>query len=122
MTEAPNAEHLYDLLVSTLVDVTGLSEEQLGAKLVGMGCDGASVMQGHSNGLVALVRGRLAARISGWHCAAHRLNLCMGAMDQEPVMKRISDAVDHVNNFFSPRWGTGGTASGRGMCSWAFTV
>ena len=43
------AEKIFDLLKSTLIECGGLDNMEIAKKLVCVGADGASVMQGHSD-------------------------------------------------------------------------
>lgn len=56
LTEAPNAKYLTKTLIDTIVAITGLSLEEVRAKLVNISCDGASVLQGKKSGVVTQVR------------------------------------------------------------------
>lgn len=52
---APNADFLVATLIAVLASAGGVSAEQLLRKLVNISCDGASVLQGIHNGLLAQV-------------------------------------------------------------------
>lgn len=70
---SPNASGLHKAIMATLGDV-GLSEEDLKRKLVGFGCDGASVMVGKRGGVSAFLT-QLQPSCITVHCFAHRLEL-----------------------------------------------
>lgn len=70
---SPNASGLHKAIMATLGDV-GLSEEDLKRKLVGFGCDRASVMVGKRGGVSAFLT-QLQPSCISVHCFAHRLEL-----------------------------------------------
>ncbi|XP_060767543.1 E3 SUMO-protein ligase KIAA1586-like [Neoarius graeffei] len=65
-----------------------LSEDFLAKTLVGLTCDGASVMLGCKSGVAARLQSRF-PNILVWHCSAHRLELAVG-----DVVKEMT-AVNH---------------------------
>ena len=70
---SPNAAGLFQAIMEALGDV-GLNEQGLEKKLVGFGCDGASVMVGKKGGVSAYLT-RLQPSCITVHCFAHRLEL-----------------------------------------------
>lgn len=58
-------------------------------KLVCVGADGASVMQGHKNGLVTRLKEFLAPYVVGIHCMAHKMNLAFGIVSNSPQIYRV---------------------------------
>ena len=71
--KSPNAVGIYDAILRGLEGVN-ISQEVLKDKLVGLGCDGASVMTGRIGGVAALFR-KLQPSLTVIHCLAHRLEL-----------------------------------------------
>ena len=58
-------------------------------KLVGFGSDGASVMVGKNNGVLALLR-QLQPAVQGVHCVAHRMELAyQDAMRNQPLYSKV---------------------------------
>ena len=51
MKESVSAEKLYNIVMNTLCDISGLDGVNIAKMLVCFGADGASVMQGNRNGL-----------------------------------------------------------------------
>ena len=49
--ESASAENLYNIVMNTLCDNSGLQEVNMARNLVCFGADGASVMQGNGHGL-----------------------------------------------------------------------
>ena len=70
---SPNASGLHKAIMAALGDV-GLGEEDLKKKVVGFGCDGASVMVGKKRGVSAFLT-QLQPSCITVHCFAHRLEL-----------------------------------------------
>ena len=68
---SPNASGLHKAIMPALGDV-GLGEEDWKKKLVGFGCDGASVMVGKKGGVSAFLT-QLQPSCITVHCFAHRL-------------------------------------------------
>ena len=60
--------------ISTAMTRLGVTDAEWQEKLVGFGSDGASVMVGKNNGVIALLR-QLQPAVQGVHCAAHRMEL-----------------------------------------------
>ena len=65
------AEKLYELLKTTLIEFGGLDSMEIAKKLVCVGADGASVMQGHKGGLCKMIKNDLAPYAIPIHCMAH---------------------------------------------------
>ena len=70
---SPDVTSLFQAITEALEDV-GLNKEELEKKLVGFGCDGASVMGGKKGGVSAYLT-RLQPNCITVHCFAHRLEL-----------------------------------------------
>ena len=70
---SPDVTSLFQAIMEALEDV-GLNKEELEKKLVGFGCDGASVVGGKKGGVSAYLT-RLQPNCITVHCFAHRLEL-----------------------------------------------
>jgi len=69
-------------------------------KLRGIGTDGASIMMGCHNGVVAHLKAVTPSAI-GVYCAAHRLNLAsVHASDSIPYTKRFNNDVRQLYDYF----------------------
>ena len=75
------AKNLYELLKTTLIDSGGLDSMEIAKKLVCVGADGASVMQGHKGGLCKKIKNDLAPYTILIHYMAHRMNLAFGIVN-----------------------------------------
>jgi hypothetical protein len=71
------SNNLTKLITSFLKENGGLSKEDIQAKLLYFGVDGASVFQGNRNGVTAQLVREFALYLFGIHCCGHRLNLAV---------------------------------------------
>ena len=62
-------------------------------KLVAMGTDGAAVMTGRNNGVVARVRRQWAPALLGVHCCAHRLELSIADVVKKHPQYAITEKL-----------------------------
>jgi len=69
-----NVENLYNIIVKSLRDTIGMNDEEITCTLIYVGTNGASVMEGHRNGLCIKLQ-TIAPFMIPIHCMAHRLNL-----------------------------------------------
>lgn len=70
-------------------------------KIRGIGTDGASVMMGCRNGVVAQLK-RITPSAIGVHCAAHRLNLSSSqAGDSVPYVKKFNIVICQLFDFYA---------------------
>ncbi|XP_013379578.1 zinc finger protein 862 [Lingula anatina] len=71
--KSPDAIWIYNAILKGLEGM-GITQDTLGEKLAGLGCDGASVMTGRVGGVAAFFRD-LQPSATVIHCLAHRLEL-----------------------------------------------
>ena len=97
ITGNPNAEHLHELLLKTIMDITGLTRAELARKAVCIATDGAAVMSGDRKGVQKLFQqdAPWAVRV---HCAAHRLNLVVQSVDGSLVFSVTVEVADQVQS------------------------
>lgn len=69
-----------------------LTEEFLSKTLIGLTCDGASVMLGRKSGVASRLKD-IFPNITVWHCSAHRLELAVG-----DVVKEMG-TINHFKTF-----------------------
>lgn len=125
VTSAPNAENLTQLVSTALKDVGGLSNAQIGSKLVSIAADGASVMAGEQNGVLQVcpavkfanaqhvnphVLQRIKATYAPWalpmHCMAHRVNLAAsGNLAKNGLIVKLQHVCEKVFAYFAHRYG-----------------
>lgn len=68
-------KNLCKLIVSYLKEITGMDNYNIATKLIYVGANGASVMQGHKNGLCIKLQINYASYMISIHCMVHRINL-----------------------------------------------
>ena len=103
VTEAPSAENLLQLLQSSILGIID-GPGELASKLMGMGSDGASVLTGAYNCLMAKLRQYHAPFINAQHDAGHRTNLAAGVLDNHPLFVKLRGIVSSASTFFSRRY------------------
>ena len=82
------AENLYELLKTTLIESGGFDSMDI-SKIVCVGADGASVMQGHKGGLCKKIKNNLAPYTIPIHCMAHGMNLAFGIVSDFGFVNRL---------------------------------
>jgi hypothetical protein len=72
---SPTAANLIELVKKLTQQTAGLEAKHL-ARIVSVGTDGASVMTGEHSGMQQRIQQEMAPHSLGFHCAAHRTQLC----------------------------------------------
>ena len=107
VNEAPTAAALLDLLLDSLLGmIEGSDAEQrtsLASKLMGLGSDGASVLTGEFNGLIAKLQQRHAPFVMAQHDAGHRTNLAAAVLDDHALFVKLRSIVSSASTFFQHR-------------------
>ena len=80
-------------------------ELELASKQVRLGSDGASVLTGEFNGLIAQLRQRHAPFVVPQHDAGHKTNLASAVLDDHALFVKLRSIVSGASTFFSCRWG-----------------
>jgi len=101
MKEACNSENLYNLVVNSLKEIANLIDVEITKKLICVGADGASVMQGNRNGLCIHLQTSVAPYMIPIHCMAHRLNLAYKIVSTHICMAKVEELIDEVYAYFS---------------------
>ena len=65
-------------------------------KLVCVGADGASVMQGHRGGLCTKIQSSCAPYVTPIHCMAHRMNLAFGVVSKHAPVQKIEVLIKEI--------------------------
>lgn len=97
---APNAANLTSLLLETVGNFGDLSNEQLARKVVMMAADGASVLQGHLNGVIVRVQEEVGPFLLGMHCHAHRADLAGATISECLLMQHLISLINAAYNLF----------------------
>ena len=69
-----NATGIYETIAKAVL-IDSLEPQSLYPKIVGFGCDGATVNSGKKNGVIVIMHQEMNDRIIMSHCMAHRLEL-----------------------------------------------
>ncbi|KAH9296664.1 hypothetical protein KI387_044244 [Taxus chinensis] len=101
MVENCNAENLYKIVVSHLKDVAGMTDYEIATKLVCVGADGASVMQGHRTGLCVRLQTTVAPYMLPIHCMAHRMNLAYKMVSNHENVAKLEDLIRELHAYMS---------------------
>ena len=96
---ACDAASLYEVVHSVLCEVLGCTSEQLAAKMVGAGTDGASAMSGPLSGMVVRLQERF-PHLLGTHCSGHRVALVAAKLMDVPEFARLERLLKAVNKWF----------------------
>ncbi|KAK5881940.1 hypothetical protein CesoFtcFv8_020577 [Champsocephalus esox] len=95
--------HSQGILDATLVGLrnVGLTEQDLKSRMVGFGCDGASVMMGIHNGVAAKLKQMCPSIVPIW-CVAHRLELsALDSITSVPLLAELQETLNGVYKHYS---------------------
>lgn len=81
-------DNLFQLVKRCLIEYGGMDDMTTAKKMACVGVDGASIMQGHRNGLCTKIETYFAPYITAIHCMAHRINLAFGIVSKYARVKR----------------------------------
>ncbi|XP_049450379.1 E3 SUMO-protein ligase KIAA1586-like [Epinephelus fuscoguttatus] len=81
--------------------VVGVQEEDLKLRLVGFGCDGASVMLGLNNGVAARLKHLCPSLVAIW-CVAHRLELtALDCLKVLPQLRELNELLRVIHKHYT---------------------
>ena len=69
-------------------------------KLVCVGADGASITQGHKNGLVIKIKKFVVPYTVSIHCMAHKINLAFGMVSNYPQIYKVELLIKEIYRHF----------------------
>jgi hypothetical protein len=101
MMENSTAENIYELVNNSLKESGGMDPLMIAKKLVCVGADGASVMQGQRNGLCVRLQLSASPYMLSIHCMAHRMNLAFKIVSKFPSVSKVEDLVREAYAYFS---------------------
>lgn len=73
---------------------------EIAKKLVCVGADGASVMQGHKGGLCKKIKDDLAPYVIPIHYMAHRMNLAFGIVSNFGCVSNVESLIKEIYQYF----------------------
>jgi hypothetical protein len=101
MMENSTTENIYELVNNSLKESGGMDPLMIAKKLVCVGADGASVMQGQRNGLCVRLQLSASPYMLSIHCMAHRMNLAFKIVSKFPLVSKVEDLVREAYAYFS---------------------
>lgn len=101
MKEVCNSENLFNLVVNSFKENINLNDVEIMRKLICVGADGASVMQGNRNGLYIHLQTSVASYMIPIHYMAHRLNLAYKIVSTHTCVAKVEELIDEVYAYFS---------------------
>ena len=101
MSKISTSENIYELVIDILKEIGGMDHSMLVKKLVSVGADGASIMQGQRNGICAKLQLSASPYMLSIHCMAHRMNLALKIVSKFHWFKRLNTLyVRFMHTFF----------------------
>jgi hypothetical protein len=100
MSDSSTTENIYGLVISSLKEISGMDNLMIAKKLVCVGADGASVMQGQRNGLCVKLQLSASPYMLSIHCMAHRMNLAFKIVSKFPLVSKVEALVREVHAYF----------------------
>lgn len=100
MGEEMKALNQATLVLNVIKDYIGGCEKSLSCKVISVGADGCSTMQGLRNGVLKHLRDAFPFMLPT-SCAAHKANLACEVIDKVPTFKYLCNLVKDVRNYFS---------------------
>jgi len=98
--EHAHSQGILDAILVGLRNV-GLTEQDLKSRMVGFGCDGASVMMGVHNGVAAKLKQMCPSIVPIW-CVAHRLELsALDSIKSVPLLAELKETLNGVYKHYS---------------------
>jgi hypothetical protein len=101
ITKKPDANNLTQLFVDTLVQSADCTLSEIKRKLACIAADGAAVLQGELNDLIARVKQSYAVFVVGVHCAAHKLQLAAKDFEKDSLLVAVVSLLQAGYSFFS---------------------
>ena len=75
MKKSSTATNIYELVIQTLKEISGMDDLMIEKRLVCVETDGTSIMQGKMNRLCVKLQLLASPFMISMHCVAHRMNL-----------------------------------------------
>ena len=96
-----NAPGIYKALMDSIGTFKTIPKSEIQDKLIGFGCDGASVNTGHLNGVIALLHKNISDSIVLVKCMAHRLELAYkDAIKGVALYTKVSTLLSELFSFY----------------------
>jgi hypothetical protein len=95
------ANNLTRVITTSLKGTGAMSGEDIRAKLLCFGADGASVFQGTRNGVTSQLTREFAPFLLGIHCCGHRLNLVVQSLAETHIVSGMEALLAALHAYFS---------------------
>ena len=83
------ATNIYELVIKTLKEISGMDDLMIEKRLVFVGADGSSIMQGKMNDLCVNLQLLFSSFMIIIHCMAHRMNLEFKIVSKFPMVSKV---------------------------------
>lgn len=100
LKESAIAKTLFQLVKNSLIKYEGMDDLTIAKKLVCVGADRASVMQGLKNGLCIKLQTSCSPYMNAIHCMAHIMNLAFKIVSKYPVVTNVEDLIRELYSYF----------------------
>ena len=100
MTKSSTAENIYELVIDSLKKICGMDHSMIAKKLVCVGADGASVMQGQRNVLCARMQLSASSYMLSINCMDHRMHLAFEIVSKFSLVSKVEYLVREVHAYF----------------------
>ena len=100
MKKSSTARNIYELVIKTLKEIGGMDDLMIAKRLVCVGTDRASIMQGQRNGIFDKLQLLSSPFMISIHCMAHRMNLSFKIVSKFPLVSKVEELVHETHAYF----------------------
>ena len=100
MKNSSTAGNIYELVIKTLKEIGGMDDLMITKRLVCVGEDGASILQGQRNGICVKLKLLASPFMINIHCMAHRMNLAFKKVSKFPLVSKVEELVHETHAYF----------------------
>lgn len=93
MRKSSTIENIYEVVLNSLKESGGMDHLMITKKMICVKADGASVMQGHRNGLCVKLQLSTSPYMISIHCVSHTMNLAFKIISKFPSVSKVEDLV-----------------------------
>ena len=100
MKKSSTTRNIYELVIKTLKEIGGMDDLMIAKRLVCVGADGASIMQGKRNVLCVKLKLLASLFMISILCMAHRMNLAFKIVIKFPLVSKVEELVRETHAYF----------------------
>ena len=100
MKNTSTAANIYEIVIKNLKEIGGMDDLMIAKRLVCVGADGESIMQGQRNGLCARLQLSDSPYMLSIHCMAHRMSLAFKLVSKFSLVSKVEYLVREVHAYF----------------------